>query len=226
MSGPRGSRAKRGGKSSQSTVRQARVRTPSERFDRGGDLSAGRLFENLKRDVEALVAKGVNNPFKSVSDLVAFFASVCSVLGFFGATSASVGGTLQTPVFLSVFPTRVMAFAMIAASIGWTLSTFGIWTTSNQSPWSRIMGHFVNVLGAFFLAACIDWIFAPDLYHAPLLVLFFVVCGVALSVFLGKTNYRLTLEPDASVVSTRAEFLATFAFSAAALVILRQVAQV
>lgn len=226
MSGQRGSRAKRGGKSGKSTPQQVRARVSADRFDRRGDLSAARLFENLKRDVEALVARGVNNPFKSVSDLVAFLSSVGSVFGFFGAASASVGGILQPPAFLSVFPARVIAFAVIAGSIGWTLSTFGIWATSNRGAWSRIMGHFANVLGAFFLAACIDWIFAPDLYRAPLLVLFFVVCGVAFSVFLGKTNYRLTLEPDANVVAARAEFLATFAFSAAALVILRQVAQV
>ena len=115
-----------------------------------------------------------------------------------------------------------MAFIIISASIGWTISTIGIWMTKRTSPWSRILSVFLTVLAAIFLAACIDWIFAIDLSRLPRIVLFFVVAGVAVSVLMAKANYKYTLEPDLAVTLRRSELLLVFAGSATFLVILRE----
>lgn len=174
-------------------------------------------------DTAFLLKELADKPLRSIAGFVAFLSNVLSIIGFFGSEASSQSGGPSTPAFLSVFPARVIAFIVIAASIAWSLSTFGIWMTKRQSAIGRIVSHIVTVIAALFLAACIDWIFSPDLKQIPLIVLFFVICGVAFAIFLAKTNYQHTLEPHPEVIAQRAELLASFAISATLFVILRQI---
>lgn len=204
---------------------------PSPRY---GGFSILQTLRNVPKDAVSLLQKWMDSPLRSIneikgfySNIVAFCATIATIFGYsVSSGSSNVNTSGQTSGLLgqvlSVFPARAMAFVIIAASIGWTISSFGIWLTSSRSPWSRPAGHFATLISAFFLAACIDWIFSPDLKIAPKLVLFCSIIGVALAVFLAKTNFKLTLEPDGHITMVRAEFLTTFAGSITILVLLRE----
>ncbi|MGB7433487.1 MAG: hypothetical protein WA921_13565 [Ahrensia sp.] len=222
MNTPTGGRQKRGGivrPAVSETGRAAQTRQPHRSKS---NVSFSGFVHNLKTDGVAHFIAGFNEPVRAMGSIVAFLGSVISLVGFFSAGGGATSG-FRAPMILSVFPARVIAFALIAACIAWSLSSLNIWLTSQRDPLGRIAAHFITIIGAVFLAACIDWIFAPDIKNAPASVLFFVIVGVAFSVFLAKTNYKQTLEPSSELIALRAELLMSFAMSAALLVVFRHV---
>ncbi|MEM5495147.1 hypothetical protein [Hoeflea sp. AS16] len=171
--------------------------------------------------MKSLIEEAFNKPLQGIVGAGSLITTGLSVLGFSQDKNEPYGSHFSTGL-LSVFPARVIAFMIIAGSIAWTISLVGIWLTSVNNEVRKLFAHLVTAFGALFMAACIEWIFQPDISKSPVIVLLFSIIGVAFGIFLAKTNFRLTLEPDPEVIAVRAGLLMNFAMVATALVILVQ----
>jgi len=186
------------------------------------DLGGGNVFANLSYELRGHVEEAYKKPLTAIGGGLALFTTFISIYEFFGKDDKSSNYGSSGTDLLSVFPARVIAFMIIAGSIAWTISLVGIWLTSVNNELRKLFAHLVTAFGALFMAACIEWIFQPDISKSPVIVLLFSIIGVAFGIFLAKTNFRLTLEPDPEVIAVRAGLLMNFAMVATALVILVQ----
>ena len=188
-------------------------------------LSVGGFFANLKTDLTKEVTKEVGKIFKTpiqaFGGLFAIITSVITAIKYVLQSAPSADVAPQSAL-LSVFPARVLAFMIIAGSIAWSISQLGIWMTARSNETLRLGAHLVTAFGALFMAACIDWIFASDIQKSPFVVLLFSIIGVTFAIFLAKTNFRQTLEPDPEIIAVRAGLLLNFALVATGLVIFVQ----
>ena len=185
------------------------------------DLGGGNVFANLSYELRGHLEEAYRKPLTAIGGGLALLTTFISIYEFFvkdDKNSYSSSGV----DFLSVCPARVIAFMIIAGSIAWTISLVGIWLTSVNNELRKLFAHLVTAFGALFMAACIEWIFQPDINKSPVIVLLFSIIGVTFGIFLAKTNFRLTLEPDPEVIAVRAGLLMNFAMVATALVILVQ----
>lgn len=208
-------RNRRGGRQGTSFPRKAK----SESFL--PNLGKGNVFANVANEMKSLIEEAYNKPLQGIAGAASLVTTGLSVLGFSQDQNPAYGSHF-TSGLLSVFPARIIAFMIIAGSIAWTISLVGIWLTSVNNEVRKLMAHLVTAFGALFMAACIEWIFQPDISRAPVIVLLFSIVGVTFGIFLAKTNFRLTLEPDPEVIAVRAGLLMNFAMVATALVILQQ----
>ncbi|WP_417418552.1 hypothetical protein [Hoeflea sp.] len=205
--------------------RGGRQATPSRPKPKSGfflpDLGKKSIYANIVNEVKSLIEEAFNKPLQGIVGAGSLITTGLSVLGFSQDKNEPYGSHFSTGL-LSVFPARVIAFMIIAGSIAWTISLVGIWLTSVNNEVRKLFAHLVTAFGALFMAACIEWIFQPDISKSPVIVLLFSIIGVAFGIFLAKTNFRLTLEPDPEVIAVRAGLLMNFAMVATALVILVQ----
>lgn len=185
------------------------------------DLGKKNIFANIATEVKTLIEEAYNKPIQGIVGTASLITTALSVLGFSQDQNQAYGRHF-TSGLLSVFPARVIAFMIIAGSIAWTISMVGIWLTSVNNEVRKLLAHLVTAFGALFMAACIEWIFQPDINKSPVIVLLFSIIGVTFGIFLAKTNFRLTLEPDPDVIAVRAGLLMNFAMVATALVIMVQ----
>lgn len=185
------------------------------------DLGGNNLFANLAYELKGHIEAAYKKPMAALMAAGAFPTSIYSVYEFFQKAGDPYGSSAGSSL-LSVFPARVIAFMVIAGSIAWSISLLGIWLTSVNNEARKLLAHLVTAFGALFMAACIEWIFQPDISKSPVIVLLFSIIGVTFGIFLAKTNFRLTLEPDPEVIAVRAGLLMNFATVATALVILVQ----
>lgn len=209
------SRNRRGGRQAGSS--QQKVRSASFLSVLGGK----HILANMVNEVKAHFQEAFNKPIQGLVSAASLVTTGLSVLGFSQDQNHAYGSQFTTGL-LSVFPARVIAFMIIAGSIAWTISLVGIWLTSVNNELRKLFAHLVTAFGALFMAACIEWIFQPDINKSPVIVLLFSIIGVTFGIFLAKTNFRLTLEPDPEVIAVRAGLLMNFAMVATALVILVQ----
>lgn len=186
------------------------------------NLGGGSLLANVARELREHLERAYERPLAAFGGVLALFTTLLSVYEFFDQQSVPYSAPSSTQ-FLSVFPARVIAFMVIAGSIAWTISLIGIILTSVKNDARKIVAHLVTGFGALFMAACIEWIFQPDISRSPVIVLLFSIIGVTFGIFLAKTNFQLTLEPDPEIIAVRAGLLMNFATVAAGLVILAQV---
>lgn len=210
------SRNRRGGRQ----VASSSQRPKSQSFI--PDLGGNNLFANLAIELKGHIEAAYKKPMAALMAAGAFPTSIYSVYEFFQTTSDPYANSSAAGSLLSVFPARVIAFMVIAGSIAWSISMIGIWLTSVNNEARKLLAHLVTAFGALFMAACIEWIFEPDISKSPVIVLLFSIIGVTFGIFLAKTNFRFTLEPDPEVIAVRAGLLANFAAVATALVILVQ----
>lgn len=185
-----------------------------------GNLS---FLANLVNDLKSLLAIAFKTPLQAIGGLFSFLASVFGVIGFHSGSQASSSLPSQS-LLPSLFSARILVFLVIAGSIAWMTSLIGIWLTSRLSDMRRLIAYLVTAIGALFMAVCIDWIFAIDMNQYPIKVLFASVTGVTLGIFLAKTNFLQTLEPDPEIIATRAGLLMCFALVAVGMVIVVQLA--
>ena len=208
-------RNRRGGRQATSS----RSKPKSASFLSG--LGKKSIYANIVNELKGLVEEAFNKPIQGLMGAGSLVLTGLSALGFSQDKNEPYGSQFSTGL-LSVFPARVIAFMIIAGSIAWTISLVGIWLTSVNNEVRKLLAHLVTAFGALFMAACIEWIFQPDISRAPVIVLLFSIVGVTFGIFLAKTNFRLTLEPDPEVIAVRAGLLMNFAMVATALVILQQ----
>ena len=160
-----------------------------------------------------------DTPIQTTLGLLSFIPSIAGILGYLSNGMDDSASVMDLSPLVSNFQMRVVLFTLIAASIAGSISTIGKLLTIGNNTLAINFAHIFTFLGAFFLAACTEWIFAIDFRHASPFAYAASIGGVAFAVFLAKTNFSYSYQQDNKIRTSRAGLLANFAISTSLAVI-------
>lgn len=189
-----------------------KYRDAQEAFDAGG------FFQNFFADFLQFISLLIRNPGQAIIAAASVISSLTAVVDrFFGSnTQSSSSFSQNSSSLLNSFPGRLFTFIIIVASISWASSMICILLTARKNEIRYMTARAIAVLAAMFTALSIEWHFQSELEKYPSSILVYAILGMAISVFLGKTSFRYTRDPDPDIMAERAGLL--FIFSAVLIV--------
>lgn len=180
------------------------------------------VLNNAISEARAYFNSWPEQPLRMLIGTIAFTCSIITLVDILGGINTTQTYNSNSGL-LSVFGARILAFLVIAASLGWSISMVGIWLTKNNNDMHSVIAHIFTAFGAVFMSACIGHIFKSDIDRAPYVVLMFSILGATIAIFLAKTNFKQTLSSDLEVTASRAALLMNFATVTAVLVVFTQI---
>ena len=181
------------------------------RMRRIQQLSFGQFWRNFANEPFKWALEAFDTPIQAIVGVVSFVSSIYGILDYYGIGQDGSGAD-WSPLW-SNFQMRVVLFTIIAASIAGSISTIGKLLTIGNSSLAVKVAHIFTFLGAFFLAACTEWIFAADFQQASPFAYAASIGGAAFAVFLAKTNFSYSHQQGSEITASRAGLLANFAVS-------------
>ena len=203
-------------------------RTPSAKqpyqlgLNRRAQLTTSKLSHLHRNGCEEIVKwanRAFDTPIQTMLGIISIVASVFGIIDFCGKRMGTSASVMDWSPLVSNFQMRVVLFTLIAASVAGSISTIGKLLTIGNNNLAINFAHIFTFLGAFFLAACTEWIFAIDFRHASPFAYAASIGGVAFAVFLAKTNFSYSYQQDNKIRTSRAGLLANFAISTSLAVI-------
>lgn len=199
-------------------------------------LKLSSLPRNLIGDAERIWNLVIKSPFQAVGGMVSFLAAAVSLLdalekafgwGDGGSSAAGSPGGSRSGILdgLLAIPTgTLLAYAIAASSIGWSIATLTSWLTKSRNDALNALGYVIAAVAGlllsfvsqnFLISNTSGGAFEPDIG------LLITVAGIAAAVMLAKTCYRVTRETALPVIEKRALTLMIFTVCAAASTLLQ-----